>query len=142
MIKRTVVIEQAVRLSTQDEQLVIRYLGTEDLVKKVPIEDLSLVLIEHPETSLNHQLVFKKCRNFTKKLLQDGFEMYQFSIYVRFCASMENADVHSKRVRLSLPEKGRISIMRITDKQFGMIETFQGLKKAAKPKVSQQLELF
>jgi CRISPR-associated protein Cas2 len=84
----------------------------------------------------------KVASEFRKKLLKDGFEMYQFSIYVRFCASMENADVHSKRVRLSLPEKGRISIMRITDKQFGMIETFQGLKKAAKPKVSQQLELF
>ena len=84
----------------------------------------------------------KVASEFRKKLLKDGFEMYQFSIYVRFCASMENADVHSKRVRLSLPEKGRISIMRITDKQFGMIETFQGLKKASNPKVSQQLELF
>jgi CRISPR-associated protein Cas1 len=59
MIKRTIVIEQAVRLSTQDEQMVIRYLGTEDLGKKVPIEDLSLVLIEHPQTSLTHQLIIK-----------------------------------------------------------------------------------
>ena len=84
----------------------------------------------------------KVASEFRKKLLKDGFEMYQFSIYVRFCASMENADVHSKRVRLSLPEKGRISIMRITDKQFGMIETFQVLKTAAKQKFSQQLVFF
>jgi CRISPR-associated protein Cas2 len=84
----------------------------------------------------------KIATDFRKHLLKDGFEMFQFSIYTRFCASLENAEVHIKRVRKNLPEKGRISVMRITDKQFGMIETFQGVKKAPLPKMSQQLELF
>ena len=35
---------------------------------------------------------------FRKRLQQDGFTMFQFSIYVRHCASMENAEVHMKRV--------------------------------------------
>jgi CRISPR-associated protein Cas2 len=32
--------------------------------------------------------------DFRKKLLADGFAMFQFSIYLRHCASMENAEVH------------------------------------------------
>ena len=31
---------------------------------------------------------------FRKKLLSDGFSMFQFSMYLRHCASAENADVH------------------------------------------------
>ena len=36
---------------------------------------------------------------FRKDLMKDGFTMFQFSIYVRHCASRENADVHVKRVK-------------------------------------------
>lgn len=34
---------------------------------------------------------------FRKNLQRDGFTMFQFSIYVRHCASSENMDVHIKR---------------------------------------------
>ena len=54
--------------------------------------------------------------------------MFQFSIYVRHCASSENADVHIKRVKSFLPEYGKVGIMCITDKQFGNIELFYGKK--------------
>ena len=36
---------------------------------------------------------------FRKQLQKDGFTMFQFSIYVRHCASMDNAEVHIKRVK-------------------------------------------
>jgi CRISPR-associated endoribonuclease Cas2 len=80
--------------------------------------------------------------DFRKKLLADGFQMFQFSIYLRHCASIENADVHIKRVKKSLPEKGNIGIMTITDKQFGMMEIFRGKKPAEPVNAPQQLELF
>jgi CRISPR-associated protein Cas2 len=80
--------------------------------------------------------------DFRKKLLTDGFSMFQFSIYLRHCASMENATVHIKRVKKSLPEKGHVCIMTITDKQFGMIELFQGRQKEEPLNIPQQLELF
>jgi CRISPR-associated protein Cas2 len=79
---------------------------------------------------------------FRKKLLEDGFSMFQFSIYMRFCASRENADVHTKRVKRILPEKGKIGILNITDKQFGMMELFYGQKVAENQAPNQQLELF
>ena len=33
---------------------------------------------------------------FRKRLLKDGFVKMQFSVYVRHCASEENAEVHVK----------------------------------------------
>lgn len=79
---------------------------------------------------------------FRKKLLKDGFAMFQFSIYMRFCASRENAQVHTRRVKNSLPVKGHVGILNITDKQFGMMELFFGQKETEIEKPSQQLELF
>lgn len=79
---------------------------------------------------------------FRKKMLKDGFQMFQFSIYLRHTTSKENADVHIKRVKNILPPKGNIGIMCITDKQFGMIEIFHGKKSAPAPIPVQQLELF
>ena len=80
--------------------------------------------------------------DFRKKLLGDGFSMFQFSIYLRHCASIENAEVHIKRVKKSLPEKGHIGIMTITDKQFGMMEIYQGKTPTEPVEIPQQLELF
>lgn len=81
--------------------------------------------------------------DFRKSLQQDGFTMFQFSIYVRHCASRENMEVHVKRVRSFLPEYGKIGILTITDKQFGDIEIFYGQKvKEQKKQVAIQLELF
>lgn len=84
----------------------------------------------------------KAYSDFRKKLIKDGFNMFQFSIYVRHCSSSENMDVHIKRVRNSLPEKGSVGILTVTDKQFGAIELFYGKKEQPKAPVPQQLELF
>ncbi len=79
---------------------------------------------------------------FRKDLMQDGFAMFQFSIYTRFCASRENAEVHIKRVKASLPKKGKVGILRITDRQFGLMEIFFGQKEVEPETPTQQLELF
>jgi CRISPR-associated protein Cas2 len=79
---------------------------------------------------------------FRKKLLENGFEMFQFSIYLRFCQSQENADVHLRRIKLWLPDKGKVCMFTITDKQFERMEVFHGIKKEAAKPIPQQLELF
>ncbi len=80
--------------------------------------------------------------DFRKKLIQDGFTMFQFSIYLRHCASRENADVHVKRVKSFLPPAGQVGILCITDKQFGKMELFIGKKEKEVKTPNQQLELF
>ena len=84
----------------------------------------------------------KAAARFRKELQADGFSMFQFSMYVRHSSSSENAEVHSKRVKRSLPEHGKVGILQITDKQFGQMEIFYGTKPAELPSVPQQLELF
>jgi CRISPR-associated protein Cas2 len=79
---------------------------------------------------------------FRKNIMKDGFNMFQFSIYLRHCASRENAEVHIARVKKLLPEKGNIGIMCVTDKQFGMMEIFSGKKIATANAPVQQLEMF
>jgi len=84
----------------------------------------------------------KAYTNFRKKLIDDGFTMFQFSIYLRHCPSSENANVHVKRVKNALPELGQIGILCITDKQFGQMELYQGKKEQQVATPYQQLELF
>jgi CRISPR-associated protein Cas2 len=84
----------------------------------------------------------KIASRFRKEIMADGFNMFQFSIYLRHCPSRENADVHIKRVKRILPEKGHVGILTITDKQFGMMEIFYGQKETKPPGNTQQLELF
>jgi CRISPR-associated protein Cas2 len=84
----------------------------------------------------------KAYATFRKKILHDGFAMFQFSMYIRHCSSKENAEVHIKRVKSILPSKGHIGIMCVTDKQFGMMEIYRGHEAVATPDTTQQLELF
>ena len=79
---------------------------------------------------------------FRKQLQKDGFTMFQFSIYVRHCASMDNAEVHIKPVKNFLPEYGNVPVMCITDKQFANIEVFTGSKTVKIKSQPMQLELF
>jgi CRISPR-associated protein Cas2 len=84
----------------------------------------------------------KAAQKFRKELLDDGFTMFQFSIYLRHCPSRENAEVHITRVKNKLPEQGHVGILKITDKQFGMMELFYSQKETEKPVEAQQLQLF
>lgn len=84
----------------------------------------------------------KQYAKFRKEIMADGFCMFQFSIYMRHCSSKENADVHIKRVKKILPPAGHVGMITITDKQFGMMEIFQGKKPINTPTPHQQLELF
>ena len=84
----------------------------------------------------------KNYTNFRKKIMKDGFTQMQYSIYLRHCASKENANIHLKRVKSALPPYGTISILKVTDKQFEQIETFKNRKSKDPPLGGQQLEMF
>lgn len=98
-----------------------------------------LVFFDLPTETATERKIYAR---FRKDILKDGFSMFQFSIYLRHCASRENAEVHIKRVKNMLPEKGHVGIMCITDKQFGDMEIFFGKKEKERQPIPQQLELF
>lgn len=84
----------------------------------------------------------KAYAQFRKALLKDGFAKMQFSVYIRNCASEENADVHIQRVQGFLPDDGEVRILTITDKQFERMRVFWGKRRKPPEPAPRQLELF
>ena len=84
----------------------------------------------------------KDAARFRKDLEKDGFSMMQFSVYVRHCPSKENMEVHIKRVQMLMSPAGQVSILSITDKQYGNILNYQGKTQHSLQTAPQQLELF
>lgn len=84
----------------------------------------------------------KTAADFRKNLLEEGFTMFQFSIYTRPCPSRENVEVHIRRIEKILPPRGQVGIMPVTDKQFGLMKIYFGAKSAPKPEGYEQLMLF
>lgn len=79
---------------------------------------------------------------FRDQLLDDGFHMMQFSIYVRFCPSFDNLQVHIKRVQNMLPPAWEIRLLTFTDKQYGSMQVFQGKKKGIPEEAPLQISMF
>jgi len=52
-----------------------------------------LVLYDLPTQTQKQR---KSAAKFRKRIMSDGFNMFQFSIYIRNCSSLENAEVHIK----------------------------------------------
>lgn len=84
----------------------------------------------------------KAATQFRKLIMNDGFSMMQYSVYIRHCGSYESAEMHIKRVKTFVPERGSVSILRVTDKQYSEIVNFYGKKNKSLPSAPKQLELF
>ena len=68
----------------------------------------------------------KRAAKFRTDLLDLGFEMAQFSVYMKFCGARGAADALSARVERRVPAQGRVSILVFTDKQYGRMRAFSG----------------
>ena len=74
----------------------------------------------------------KIAATFRKNLMKDGFVMFQYSVYIRHCGSHESVRVHAKRVKLFVPNEGKVSVLSVTDKQYGDIVNYWGQKEKDK----------
>ncbi|MDI9337307.1 MAG: CRISPR-associated endonuclease Cas2 [Alphaproteobacteria bacterium] len=84
----------------------------------------------------------KQYAKFRKNLLRLGFDLLQYSIYVKHCSSRFKAVECVQRVKTLMPLKGHIILLTLTDKQFGMLQMYRGKMKVKRPPIVQQLELF
>jgi len=84
----------------------------------------------------------RRATGFRKLLLDEGFIMKQFSVYLRSVNNRNVADALADRISRFVPPEGDISIMFFTDKQYGLTKNFYGkvIKEAEKPPA--QLLLF
>lgn len=84
----------------------------------------------------------KAATDFRNVLLNLGFEMVQFSVYMRFCSSQIQIETYGKRVESALLEGGKVNILQFTDKQYERIITFRGKTKQPANKTPDQFDLF
>ena len=84
----------------------------------------------------------KAATAFRNTLLDLGFEMSQFSVYMRFCSSATQVDTYSKKVEAALPEGGKVNILQFTDKQYERIISFRGQRKQPPFQIPDQFDLF
>ncbi len=98
-----------------------------------------IVLFDLPTVSKTERRAYTV---FRKHLLNDGFNMMQFSVYMRHCASEANAQVHETRIQAALPSLGEVRVIKITDKQFGKIQVFYGKKRKKTEIPPLQMDLF
>lgn len=82
-----------------------------------------LVLFDLPVGTKKERKAATKFRHF---LLDEGFEMAQFSCYLRFCTGKEHSETLTGRVQDHLPEGGKVDILFFTDKQYENIVSFIG----------------
>lgn len=79
---------------------------------------------------------------FRQFLLDEAFEMSQFSVYLRFCAGKDKAEAHVRRIKAALPPSGHVHIFMITDRQYELSWSFRGQKRERRSGIPNQLALF
>lgn len=84
----------------------------------------------------------KAATDFRNALLDMGFEMSQFSVYMRFCSSPAQIDTYCTQVEKNLPKGGKVNILQFTDKQYERIITYRGTSKLPCKKSPDQFDLF
>lgn len=66
--------------------------------------------------------------HFRKFLIQDGYDMLQFSVYCRIVNGEDSVDKHLDRLKSNMPEKGSVRFLQITDRQYGAMKILRGVR--------------
>ena len=75
----------------------------------------------------------KSATSFRKFLLDDGFDMLQYSVYVRPCVTFARQTTHIQRIQAVIPPEGEVRIFFITRAQWARSHVFHGKPAKKKP---------
>lgn len=67
---------------------------------------------------------------FRKYLINDGYDMLQFSVYSRIAQNHDDAGKHVARLMRNLPPKGSVRVMQVTEKQYNSMLILVGNRTA------------
>lgn len=96
-----------------------------------------MVFFDLPVTTKEERRLATQFRHF---LLNDGYHMLQFSVYARLCNSVENAEVHYRRLARVAPGGGSIRCMVVTEKQYAGMRLIAG-KRAPDERPAESIQL-
>lgn len=100
-----------------------------------------LVMFDLPVASKKEMRLATQFRNSLQEL---GFVRKQLSVYIRHCETLEKAQALATQVGRCLTENGSVSVMFITDRQYGMTQNYFGKarKRNAQEVLAAQGQLF
>lgn len=75
----------------------------------------------------------KRATRFRNDLLDLGFEMVQFSVYLRHAWSREKAESYARQVGECVPQAGHVQVLFFTDKQYAQSKVYRGRAKPRSP---------
>lgn len=64
---------------------------------------------------------------FRRFLINDGYDMIQYSVYGRILNGSDAQEKHMKRLVSNLPQEGSIRVLTVTEKQFASMQILVGL---------------
>lgn len=85
-----------------------------------------MVMFDLPVETSKQRRAYRK---FRKALINEGFLMIQYSIYVRVCVSKQSAGFLEKRINEFIPESGIVQTMMVTEKQYNEMNFLLGEAK-------------
>lgn len=98
-----------------------------------------MVLFDLPVTDPAARKAYTKFRDF---LLDQGFEMAQYSVYIKHTSGKEAVEAVIRKIENAMPAEGKVDILQFTDKQYENIVCLRGHARAPSPKNPQQLVMF
>lgn len=92
------------------------------------------------------EMQIRRATAFRNLLLDYGFVMKQFSVYIKPTGSFSTAKALVKKLSVFVPDGGLVSFMYVTDRQFALVENFIGNLPASNEEIirrqQEQLTLF
>jgi CRISPR-associated protein Cas2 len=84
----------------------------------------------------------KAANGFRHALLDLGFEMSQFSVYIKYAAGKEQVESLARQIEGVILVSGKVHMVQITDKQYENVKTYRGRKREPARKNPDQFNLF
>lgn len=82
-----------------------------------------IVFFDLPTTTPAKKRAYTVFRRF---LLQDGYDMLQWSVYGRVVNGNDDAEKHHNRLSANLPKEGSIRCLQVSEKQFATMKILLG----------------
>lgn len=80
---------------------------------------------------------------FRRFLLNDGYDMIQFSVYGRILNGNDAEEKHMKRLLANLPPEGSVRVLTVTEKQYASMKLLVGMPLFQEKRVNaSQIVLF
>ncbi|WP_352425680.1 CRISPR-associated endonuclease Cas2 [Aminomonas paucivorans] len=91
-----------------------------------------LVFFDLPVTTQEAKRNYVRFRRF---LLEDGYDMLQFSVYCRIVNGEDAVSKHLERLAHNLPPQGSVRFLQVTDRQYARMKLLVGERTRQEKKV-------